>query len=242
VDVLGPFEIIKRPLTIGNGPVAAGQPPDKSGPLIWWKLDDGKGAVVANAAGTKLGGTVHGEARWTPGIGATRSALEFDGARNWVEAADSEDLDFQAGLTLATWFKVRKFRETGDSLLAKGESWRLQHQGDKGKLEFFMQGPKKAKGATSASYVNVATKREVNDGEWHHVIVTYDGKKAVLYLDGAEEGSIDATGCISANNLPVTLGENYSLPGRWFDGWVGETRIYPRGLTADEVKELSSKL
>jgi hypothetical protein len=242
--VLGPFEVIKRPLTIGTAAIAGEGGPAKSGPLIWWKLDETQGATVKNAAGQKLGGAVYGSPRWAPGQGQNGGALEFDGERNWVEAVGSEDLDFQGGLTLATWFKVRKFNGSGDTLFAKGDSLRLQRHGSKGALEFTLRGPMIKKPGTSSGgqQVNFTTKREVDDGEWHHAAVTYDGNRVVLYLDGTEEASAEASGHVSANNLPVSLGENCSSPGRWFNGWMNDTRVYSRGLTAEEIKELSRKL
>lgn len=240
IDVLGPFKVHKRPLTIGLAASQKEGTDGKSGPLIWWKLDEDQGATVANAAVEKNVGKVSGDIHWAPGQGQTGGALEFDGLQNMVEATDSESMDFRNGVTLAAWFKVRKFTENGDSLIAKGESWRLQHQGKKGILEFFMQGPKRKKGGTS-SYVNVATKSEVDDGQWHFVVVTYDGARLVMYLDGAEQNSVDATGGIAPNNLPVTLGENYALPGRYFNGWLDDVRVYSRGLASEEVKALMPK-
>ncbi len=228
-------------MTIGlaKAPEAGGS--DKTGPLIWWKLDETEGGTATNAAGQQFAGTIHGKARWAPGKGVNSGALELGGVKNWVEAVDSEDLDFQRGLTVATWFKVRKFTTAGDTFLAKGESWRLQHQGTNGTLEFFVRGPKEKKPTGSTQYANVGTKRTVDDNQWHCVVATYDGKRVVIYLDGAEENSVEATGPVSPNNLPVTVGENYSLPGRWFNGWLDDTRVYSRALSADEIKELAKK-
>jgi len=242
VDVLGPFQVIGKPLTLGAAR-ASDEATAKAGPLIWWKLDETTGGTAANAAGQAFVGTIHGEPRWASGQGANAGALEFDGAKNRVEAKDSEMMDFRDALTVATWVKVRKWNGADDTLLSKGEALRLERRGGQGGVEFIMRGPKLAKAgprAASQSEVRLNGKRKVDDGEWHHVVVTYNGTRAALYVDGEEEAAVDAAGVICQNNLPVTIGDNSAL-GRCFNGWMDDTRLYARGLTAEEVKELAKR-
>jgi hypothetical protein len=161
----------------------------------------------------------------------------LDGVSNWVEAADSSDLDFREGVTVLAWFKIRDTNQPAQSLLAKGDAWRLQCQVGRGLLEFALTGPA-VTGATSGRPPVVTSKRAVNDGQWHHVVATYNGKRLALYLDGVEEGALKASGPVVVNNVPLTLSENDASRGQLFNGWMQDARLYSRGLSAEEVHTL----
>ena len=72
----------------------------------------------------------------------------------------------------------------------------------------------------------------VDDENWHHVVVTADGKKLYIYIDGvlktSRDGTIESDG---ASQLIIGAGE----------GAVRDIYIYDRCLGADEVAELYSK-
>ncbi len=211
--------------------------PSSTGPVAWWKFDETAGTTAANAAGKKLEGQIQGQPKWVQGCDSAGQALEFDGLKNWVECASSSTLDFRQGITLSAWFKVRAFDRPGQTLAAKGNAWRLERQADNGLLQFALSGPVTKKGRSPT----VATKRAVDDGGWHQIIACYDGKRLALYLDGAEEDAVNASGAINLTALPVTLGENDASRGRLFSGWLDDVRLYARGLGPDEVKSLGRK-
>jgi hypothetical protein len=233
--VLGPFQVEKRPLTLHPKDAKPDAGSGRAGPVGWWKLDETGGSTAANAAGNKLTGKLHGKSRWAPDAGARGGALEFDSRRDWVEFADTSDLDFRGGLSVAVWIKTHAEAKPGGTLLAKGEAWRLQRAGGKGHLEFALTGPQVNKKGKSPS---VAFKQPMKDNEWHHVVGVYDGKRIALYVDGEEKDVGTASGPISVNNVPVTLGENAASRGQLFDGWLDDARLYTRGLSAEEVKTL----
>ena len=201
----------------------------------WWKLDETSGSTAANAAGNKLIGTLHGKPRWSPDAGIRAGALELDGLRDWVEFADSRDLDLRSGLTAAVWIRTRPDDKAPGMLLAKGEAWRLQRMGGKHYLEFALTGPQADEKGKSPRAV---FKEPLEDHEWHHIVGVYDGKKVALYINGEQRDAVSASGFISVNNVPVTLGENAANRGRLFNGWLDEARLYARGLSAEEVKTL----
>ena len=205
-----------------------------AGPVGWWKFDETGGITAANAAGNKLTGKLHGQPRWTPDAGARGGALELDGQLDWVEFADTPDLDVRGGLSVAVWLKTRGNRP-GGTLLAKGDAWRLQRTGAKGHVEFSLTGPQVNKKGKAPS---VAFKAPMNADEWHHLVGVYDGKSVAIYVDGEEKDRVAAAGAISVNNVPVTLGENAMNRSRLFAGWLDDARLYTRGLSVEEVKTL----
>ncbi len=235
--MLGPFQVVKPSLTLHPKDTKPATGSEKAGPVGWWKLDESSGTTAVNAAGNKLNGQLSGNPRWSPGGGALGGALEFDGQRDWIEFADSGDLDFRNGLTVAVWVKPRAVGKTPETLLAKGEAWRLHRIGGTGNFEFALTGPQTT-GASKGKSPNLVFKEALTDDHWHQLVGVYDGKRIALYVDGEEKAAVTASGALAVNNVPVTLGENAASRGRLFGGWLDDARLYNRGLSAEEVKAL----
>jgi hypothetical protein len=234
LDVLGPFQVLKPALTLRPKETKRGS--EKAGPVGWWKLDESGGTTAANAAGASLAGQFHGAPRWAPDQGRQQGAVEFGPASGWIECTESADLYLRDSVAVAVWMKTRA-GEKGGVLLAKGASWRLQRSGGKGEVEFTLTGPQTS-GASKGKPPRVVCKQALNDGQWHHLVATYDGKRIALYVDGVEADAVTASGTLALNNLPVTLGENAASRGRPWNGWLDDVRLYDRGLSPQEVRML----
>ena len=121
--------------------------------------------------------------------------------------------------------------------MTKGETtWRLHRSGEKNTISFSLDGPRTP--VADGRGPRLQTKREINDGQWHHIVALYDGRHAALYLDGQLETSVAATGLIAQNSEPVLIGENSVSRGRLFNGWMDDVRLYDYGLSEDEVVAL----
>lgn len=234
--MLGPFQVLKPPLTL-RPKATARSGPEATGPVAWWKLDEASGPTAASAAGTNLTAQLHGQPRWAPEQGRLEGALEFDGSGNWIECPESRDLNASDSLSVAVWFRARPDAKGGGTLVAKGDAWQLLHRpGEKPEVELALVGPQpssKAKGPPPRTVCPAPT-----DGQWHHLVGVYDGTKAVLYLDGVEQASASVSGPIAWNNLPVTFAENAASRGRLWSGWLDDARLYARALSVEEVKAL----
>ena len=75
---------------------------------------------------------------------------------------------------------------------------------------------------------------DYTDGNWHHIVGTYDGAFFRLYKDGAEIGNsaYSFAGTLSTGTVQAIGG---TLSGENCVGRVDEVRFYNRGLTAAEV-------
>jgi hypothetical protein len=207
------------------------------GPVAWWKFDEIQGGQAADAIAQGRLANINGPAHWAPGQGVTGGALEFDGATNCVNCGNPAEFNFRGGMTLSVWFKVREFNRRYQSLVTKGEStWRLHRSGDKNTISFSLDGPRTP--AADGRGPRLQIKREVNDGQWHHIAALYDGQQAALYLDGKLETSTAATGPMAQNTEPVLIGENAVSRGRFFNGWMDDVRLYDYGLSEQEVQAL----
>lgn len=232
MEILGPFKVLQQPLVLA---ARGSAPKTGSPPVAWWKFDEASGDTVADAADKKHHGKIQGPVRWTKTANQS-GALDLDGTSTWIEAEESHDIEFSRGVTVAAWFKCNPSDGSQETLIAKGNSWALHRVGAPSRIEFALTGPQS--GVLSSQTPLVGTKKPIDDGQWHQVVASYDGRKMVIYLDGAEERSIRASGALTMNNLPVTLGENDGNRGRLLTGSIAETRLFNYGVSAEQARAL----
>jgi hypothetical protein len=85
---------------------------------------------------------------------------------------------------------------------------------------------------SDANPVLVSTKR-LEAGTWYHVVATYDGAIASLYING----TLDSSGPAPASQLssvgPWSIGRR--ADGFFSDAVIDEVALYPVALSADQV-------
>ena len=74
-----------------------------------------------------------------------------------------------------------------------------------------------------------------SEGNWHHVVATYDGTSSKLYVDGSLEGQVAIAGTITPSTAPLAIGRNGIQDTDRFRGSIDDVRIYDRALSAAEV-------
>jgi hypothetical protein len=202
-------------------------------PLAYWRLGEGgKTATVAvSETGSKFDGAYQiGSEIGHPGalVGDANTAARFDGAGGRVVVGNESLFDkIGPALTVEAWIKVNAFDRTWNTIIAKGDSsWRLQRNGNTDVLGFDTDG-------LNPPYL--AGNRSVNDGQWHHVVASYDGRVKTLWIDGELDAWTPATGAIAQNDFPVVLGENAQSTGRFWNGWLDEVAVYDRALAPADL-------
>ena len=91
----------------------------------------------------------------------------------------------------------------------------------------------------------LVTTNAVNDGQFHHVVIAYDGAVEDLYVDGVIIGTTSFLQLSYAPAYFYELGTGYTggwdgTPGRWFPftGVLDEASLYSRALSPVEVRAL----
>ncbi len=199
-----------------------------NGPLAYWRLGEGgKTATVAVSEtgakfdGTYQAGSVVGQSGALAGDADT--AAGFDGKGGRVIIGNENLFDkIGSALTLEAWIKVNAFDRTWNTIIAKGDSsWRLQRNGNTDALAFDTDG-------LNPPYLSGS--RSVNDGQWHHVVASYDGRVKTIWIDGELDAWVASSGTIAQNDFPVVIGENAQSNGRFWNGWLDEVAVYDRAL------------
>lgn len=78
-------------------------------------------------------------------------------------------------------------------------------------------------------------------GQWHHVVVTWDGKRVTLYLDGKERTREKEGSCTWDGMAHWPAGEKSTINLGWrFGNWycdcdIDSLTVYGRAMTAEEI-------
>jgi hypothetical protein len=155
-------------------------------------------------------------------------AYNFAGSGNYIEIANEDQFDFTTTFTVSLWMKVNGFANGWEGVATKGDSaWGVSRYWGSRNVTFttFSPAPDDIQGTAI-----------VDDNQWHHVAIVYDGNQKRLYVDGQLDAERTFTGSVSTNNLKVRLGYNEEYPPADYSGLLDDVRIYNRALSQAEIQ------
>jgi hypothetical protein len=217
--------------------------PAPSGMTAWYTGDGNANDLVGVNNGSLQNGV-------TFAPGKVGQAFSLNGSNQFV-ALPANFLPYPAqGSTSATPLSVDAWFQTATGGVLLGQ------QGD-------LAPPALPNGAVPAIYVGTdgilyaelfwggvvaplsSAPRKVNDGAFHLVALTFDGKSESLYLDGTLLGSAPLTPTGYAGNYQYQIGTGFTL--NWpagnggyfyFQGLIDEVEFFNRSLSATEVQAI----
>jgi hypothetical protein len=190
----------------------------------------------------------------TATTGVFGGGINLDGANDYLEIADANDLDFGAGdFTVALWCKpdttnALRLMNKWDGPLQQG--WLLDvHSRDGGNQQTgslrFMLDTNSAANTANVDRHEVFVQNAIDTGAWRHVAVTVNrtAREIRFFVDGNQVGatSVIAAGFAGSVSNAFTVGVGMipsSTPAKWFDGAVDDVKLYNRSLAANEVNAL----
>jgi hypothetical protein len=204
--------------------------PQNAGLVAWLPMLEGAGTATADVTGGPAAVLTNG-ATWAPGRAG--SCLSLDGVDDYV-SIPSLPPAATPYVTVAAW--IQPSTSTRQDYIGR---W-----GASGQRQFLIaSGITSGKFAFFASINGVATNSSGNSaltlvpGTWYHVVGTWSGAFARIYVNGALESSAAGAGSplITSVVSPLQIGKsNDALAACLID----DARIYPRALASDEVREL----
>ena len=233
------------------------------GLVSYWPFDK---VHIMNKTAKDVWGDNNGAISGNPKVvpGQVGEALEFDGAGDFVNLTTLGDFGRQFGTSsFEAWIKTTHKKDWMTLINTHGTQcpyWGIELNGVNRKEQF------KIMVGTLYDYFSIGGPRgcttfgggrssvDIFDGEWHHIVYTYDyvinegerrgNGKEVRYIDGVSSPisiSKRAFSGVDREFLPFTapvyLGAR-KFPGQaqgHFMGMIDEVRFYDRPLTADEV-------
>jgi hypothetical protein len=201
-----------------------------------WAFDEGKGEVVKDATKNGNDGTAT-EPQWVKGIRG--NALQFDAAKNTVVTIpDSKGLFTLTKFTIACWVKTAKTNSNWMGLVGK---WDLANTGVRN-FGLWLHNPNCTAGLQCYGTPNIDIwpgAPNLADDKWHHVAGTFDGTKAILYVDGVK--TTEAGGAkLSTTADPVRIGRA-PWAGHYTTAAIDEVAIYNDAIKDVDIKTLMDK-
>lgn len=132
-------------------------------------------------------------------------------------------------LTLSAWY-----RYTGTS----SRTYSAIFGGKEGATEFFIgkHSGNTDIGIQDGNYIsNFVTGSNAFDGNWHHIVYTYEAGTGRIYLDGTLRNSGSFTKCNDAEEIAI----GFESEGNYgFEGSISSVLFYNRALPLDEIKQI----
>jgi DUF971 family protein len=221
------YVIVGLAAIAGTRPLSAVYADD--GLVAHYTFEEGPGKQVKDWSGRGNHGKIIDDVEYVALGQGKGYALRFSSGKAYVDCGSGPSLDLTEALTLAVWF----YPET--SIVTRGfagvfgkriGSYCLSYSG---KIWLHIPGGADADGTLS-----------VSPGSWHHIVATFDGKLAKLYVDGKLQSVRPST----VATLPH--GENFYLryPATHltvepeYKCMLDDGRVYNRALSEQQVKEL----
>lgn len=204
----------------------------EDGPVAYWRLGEADGPVAKDeGAGGHHGVYRGGVAFGAPGALADDpdTAATFGDAKDRVEVTLPAGFDFagRAPFTVEIW--MRRATAGDGSALSKSilddagvyRGWFLVWQPTGDLIQF-----RRGEDTVSAPWPV--------RGEYFHVVVTYDGYRLILFLDGEEVVGRDTARELAATGAPLLIGK----AERWGDfvGELDEVAVYDRALPRARIR------
>jgi len=220
-------------------------------PEFYWRYDDA-GNYVADRSGRNgsKGGLAQGGLSTAGGAipGDSSGAASFDGSTQYIW---NDQIAYgPTRYSVETWFKTssttggvlagygngRPRSDTGTDVMSGSYDRLIYMESTTGRIRF---------GVYDGALRSLRSDRAYNDDTWHHVVGTQGPEGMRLYIDGVEIGRNSVVnaqryfgswrvGADNLNSWPDNGGNN-NTAGRFFDGLLDETAVYPRPLSQTEV-------
>ncbi|MFN0095825.1 MAG: LamG-like jellyroll fold domain-containing protein [Dehalococcoidia bacterium] len=198
--------------------------------------------AVPTAPGSLLKRIIAPPAPFQEEVAADRPLLLLEGGATTLPQAASDAVNPSGPVSFEFWLKFDADVETPQGLLSKVAGDRryfapVPERGfelaiNKGELQFSLSGGSNVAGLRAGPINQLA------DGQWHHLVITWDGRAArqvvTLYVDGVLQvrGNSEIT---AIQRVPGTLnvgGDGTAAP---FKGQIGVVAIYDQALTLERV-------
>lgn len=162
--------------------------------------------------------------------------LDFDGADDYITFKDNYDRS--GPFSIEMWVKPEDVIGT-QSLISKRDANALSTGFDL-----------RLSGTTVAFHWgnnSISIPNSIDAIKWHHIAVTFDGNKYILYINGIEGAVSGNTSAPTVNSMQCILGamdQANNLPNKpvnYYHGWMDEVRIWNRALDILHIRQMMNQ-
>lgn len=210
--------------------------------VAYWnyETDQITGLVVADQTSNNHDATM--QVNPVAADGADGLGLQFDNPNQYATVVDSADFK-STSFSLSVWMKPDS-TVVGDSIFQSGDfgttkaGWHL-FRTSANALKFQLGNNTGA--VFDTDWTDFSTVNNiVNTTEYKHVVLTYNGTTAKIYVNGVEAATKDWSGLAfpATNYVSIGAGNSNGTYTAPFNGDLDETKVYTRALSSVEVTEL----
>ena len=91
----------------------------------------------------------------------------------------------------------------------------------------------------TGTFEDTSTTSTINDGDWHHIVVTKSSTQTIIYIDGTAD--VTNANTFTSNNggtEDFRIGRDNPASPAWFNGKIDQVRIFDKALSSSEVTTL----
>ena len=203
--------------------------------ISWYAFTEGNGTTLSDYNDSN-NGTLTNSPAWEK-VKTGQYCLDFDGSNCYVSIPDDSSLSPNK-ISVCFWIKTTS---TTQAIIDKYRTseWNVH----------FVDGKIRFEGVTTSTIKFTSTTDTINDGDWHHVVVAFDGslstssERCKIYIDGVSVSvtvNNYGTGDLADSTHTVFFGkmapDNY-----YFDGKLANIFIFSRMLLPNEINWLYRK-
>ncbi len=205
---------------------------DKTNLVGYWSFEDATGTSATDFSGNGNTGTLTNMSSDDWVGGRVGKALDFDGSGDYVDLGNDSSLVPADQVSVSLWVKPGTGNELYDVLFMRDNSVSRRYA-----LDIGTGGNTFNWSVFADSFVSVNSTTDFIPGQWYHLVGTYDGSNARIYVNGAEEDSASLTGNVISQD-GTSLGGYIGSRLYDFNGQLDEVRVYNTALTATQIQNL----
>ncbi len=161
----------------------------------------------------------------TIGFSQNNYSLSFDGVDDYVNISSGDDFNVSDDqeLTISAYIKTNENGYLFNAEFSFGYYFYISQSSE---LALWYNGTGNGCGANT----------DIRDGDWHHVVASYDGNSIKIYIDGQLDNNCENMGSLESRDgsIDITIGNR---PGSThFNGGIDEVSIWNKALTQEEVE------
>jgi len=200
--------------------------PSSANLIGWWTFDEGTGEIAVDSSGNGNDGALYG-ATWASGFYG--SALEFNGNDAYISTEQSLLNDLGA-FTMAGWVNAASVGVYA-SLFGQNDLIEFGFTTENGgQLGTWMAGN---------DWAFVGADYPFSYPSWHHVAMTGDADRIVIYIDGQEVASDEGGMTSGTSSYDFSIGAGvFNATGDPFEGLIDDVWLFGRALSQEEIQAL----
>jgi len=198
--------------------------------VIYLPLEEGNGNVIKDQSGNGFEGKVVG-AKWVDG--KFGKALQFNGQDDYAEVVGKiiDSVEKTQQITIEAWFNLITHADY-DGIVAiewpQGDCCEYRTMVNPGFNPFWNAGHHVDRSLSNFTF---------KTGTWYHYVLTYDGERGNIYVDGKLIGGVDENFKLPLYTPVAVQLAVGPLPFHYTNGIIDEAAVYNRALTETEINQ-----